>query len=603
MILRSRLTPLDKVKVVIFNFETGHTGYADGLAFSRKLPGKAVPSTRNIFTAVENDYPSFQRPPDDGSSLVPWAERGVLLLNLSQTARAHEACSHLRLGWGSFARKIIQIIACTSPGVVFLVWGHPAKSYVSWIPAPRHLVLRCAHPTPLSAYYGFFDCGHFSRANAWLVDRYGPEAEINWSLAPGTSTVSWPKDDPKQALGTNEEREAGAVTTDGLNRGRETFHLFTHLPPELRRAIYIMATPSRIVHVQEWPRPDMGAVDNFRDCLHETLPHNLHIPSSLDHFESYWLPMVPEDPRLETKQKTLDDYGFTNPSQESSRRAKSTQWRRIDPLWLSEQPDLAWNICRRSELYSKAPIPPLLHTCRESRDVLRKFGYTLAFATRSAAPRTWFHFEGDSLYIDREDWFHDYENRRHDPSMLTLQFMPADLQRVKNLCLSFRASADADDSYHVRHILRFIPRVQTLYCVNRMLDLAAQRPWLGYGTNIKKKLAQTPQSPSASGQRDMWTMIEVDIADFEAESLSWTRVYSPTPPAISDYWMSHNGENFPKSKDLLQHVVGAFDQRLQTLNDGDGGTWSVPRVEIVNVGTPRLMAELICSRRDYWNVE
>lgn len=583
------------------SFEPYHNGDNEGLAFSKKPPAEAMPSTRNIFTAVENDYPSFQRPPCNGGSLAKWADRGVLLLNLKQTVRAHEPGSHSHIGWGSFTRRVVDIIASTQPGVVFLAWGAQTQALVRWLPS-RHLVLRSPHPSPLSARLGFFGCEHFRQANDWLVAKYGHEAEIDWSLRPGTSTLSQYENEPKPVSNTNEKYGTKLMSAHELGRSLGDFHLFIHLPPELRRKIYIMATPPRVVHVQEWPTPTITAMKNFiNHHLNETLPHDIDLPSSLDHFKSYWLPKIPEDIKAATRQKTLDDYGFIS-SRKCSRRPIPTDKCRIDPLWLSEQPDVAWYLCRRSELYSKAQIPPLLQTCRESRSMLKTFGYTLAFATRSSPPQTWFHFERDTLYMNREAWLYNYEDSPHNPSLLTMQFIPADLLCVRNLCLSFRVSQDNDDSHFISHILRFIPRLKTLYCENCALDIAAQNPWDGQGTNIRKRLAQT-QSTSSGVQKEMWTMVKADIADFKAPSLTWTRHYRQYPTAISENWLSQNEASFSSPDDLIQHVVMGFYESLQILNDRNRGAWSVPMIEIVNVGTPQLIAELLRDRREYWDAQ
>ena len=167
-------------------------GQAHGLAFSVKPPVKPPPSLKNIYIALQKDYPNtFQPPPpQQGGLLTPWAERGVLMLNTCLTVRAHEANSHSNHGWERFTQRIIDLVAQRrARGVVFVAWGSPAAKRVVKIDEQRHLVLRSVHPSPLSAHRGFFDCGHFRAANAWLVKRYGAEGEIDWSLLRGTTTI------------------------------------------------------------------------------------------------------------------------------------------------------------------------------------------------------------------------------------------------------------------------------------------------------------------------------------------------------------------------------------------------------------------------------
>ncbi|CAK7208394.1 uracil DNA glycosylase [Sporothrix bragantina] len=189
----SRYTPFNEVKVVIVGQDPYHNdGQAHGLAFSVKPPVKPPPSLKNIYIALQKDYPgTFQPPPpQQGGLLTPWAERGVLMLNTCLTVRAHEANSHSNHGWEKFTQRIIDLVAQRSTrGVVFVAWGSPAAKRVVKIDEKRHLVLRSVHPSPLSAHRGFFECGHFRSANTWLMKRYGAAGEIDWSLQRGSSTI------------------------------------------------------------------------------------------------------------------------------------------------------------------------------------------------------------------------------------------------------------------------------------------------------------------------------------------------------------------------------------------------------------------------------
>lgn len=200
---RSRYTPFNDVKVVIVGQDPYHNdGQAHGLAFSVKPPVKPPPSLKNIYIALQRDYPGkFQPPPpQQGGLLTPWAERGVLMLNTCLTVRAHEANSHSNHGWERFTQKIIDLVAQRrARGVVFVAWGSPAAKRVVKIDEQRHLVLRSVHPSPLSAHRGFFDCGHFRAANVWLMKRYGAEGEIDWSLSKGTTTIEGLPEEAKAA--------------------------------------------------------------------------------------------------------------------------------------------------------------------------------------------------------------------------------------------------------------------------------------------------------------------------------------------------------------------------------------------------------------------
>ncbi|KAL8715970.1 MAG: hypothetical protein Q9220_000637 [cf. Caloplaca sp. 1 TL-2023] len=180
----SRHTPLPSVKAVIIGQDPYHNvNQAHGLCFSVRPPTIAPPSLKNIYTAIKNDYSSFQPPPNRSGLLTPWADRGVLMLNTCLTVRAHEANSHAGKGWEKFTQKVIDTVAkVRTKGVVFLAWGKPAGQRVVKVNKSRHCVLQSVHPSPFSADKGFFTCGHFKKTNEWLKERYGDEGEINWDL-------------------------------------------------------------------------------------------------------------------------------------------------------------------------------------------------------------------------------------------------------------------------------------------------------------------------------------------------------------------------------------------------------------------------------------
>ncbi|KIW16087.1 uracil-DNA glycosylase [Exophiala spinifera] len=181
----SRHCPLHKVRVVILGQDPYHGhNQAHGLCFSVRPPTPAPPSLRNIYTAIKRDYPSFSPPPKSaGGLLTPWADQGVLLLNTCLTVRAGQANSHANHGWEKFTQKVIDtVVKLRTRGVVFLAWGSPAQKRCAGITGARHLVLKSVHPSPLSAHKGFFECGHFKKANEWLESRYGPEGVVDWNL-------------------------------------------------------------------------------------------------------------------------------------------------------------------------------------------------------------------------------------------------------------------------------------------------------------------------------------------------------------------------------------------------------------------------------------
>lgn len=176
------------------------------MAFSVRPPTPAPPSLRNMYTALKRDYPTFVEPANKGGLLTPWADRGVLMLNTCLTVRAHNAFSHSNRGWERFTEKVIDLVAKKrTRGVVFMAWGTPAAKRVQKIDKSRHLVLNSVHPSPLSAARGFFDCGHFKKANEWLITRYGDEGEIDWALRPDNTTKKTPPKTPAKKDGDGED--------------------------------------------------------------------------------------------------------------------------------------------------------------------------------------------------------------------------------------------------------------------------------------------------------------------------------------------------------------------------------------------------------------
>lgn len=158
--------PLDKVKVVILGQDPYHEpGQAHGLSFSVKEGVRFPPSLVNIFKEIAGDTGSAL--PASGD-LTRWADQGVLLLNATLTVRAHQAGSHQRQGWEEFTDAAIRSLAHEREGIVYMLWGSYAQKKGAFIDATKNLVLKTVHPSPLSAYRGFFGCRHFSQANAYL---------------------------------------------------------------------------------------------------------------------------------------------------------------------------------------------------------------------------------------------------------------------------------------------------------------------------------------------------------------------------------------------------------------------------------------------------
>lgn len=170
------LCPFNEVKVVIIGQDPYHgPGQAEGLCFSVKDGVRQPPSLVNIFKEVAAD--TGHAAPASGS-LRRWAEQGVLLLNATLTVRAHMAASHAGHGWETFTDAVISRLSAQREHLVFILWGSYAQKKGAVIDRTRHLVLTSAHPSPLSAYHGFFGNHHFTRCNDYLT-QHGL-APINW---------------------------------------------------------------------------------------------------------------------------------------------------------------------------------------------------------------------------------------------------------------------------------------------------------------------------------------------------------------------------------------------------------------------------------------
>ncbi len=172
------LTPLEKVKVVILGQDPYHNdGQAHGLCFSVKPGVEAPPSLVNIYKELQDDLGCYI--PNNGY-LVKWAKQGVLMLNTVLTVRAHMANSHHGKGWEEFTDAAIRALNQVDRPIVFILWGRPAQMKKSMLNNPKHLILEAPHPSPLSAYRGFFGSKPFSKTNQFL-EKYGMSG-IDWQI-------------------------------------------------------------------------------------------------------------------------------------------------------------------------------------------------------------------------------------------------------------------------------------------------------------------------------------------------------------------------------------------------------------------------------------
>ena len=168
----------EDIKVVIIGQDPYHEeGQAHGLSFSVQPGIEVPPSLQNIYKELQDDLGCYI--PNNGY-LVKWAKQGVLLLNNVLTVRAHQANSHKDKGWEEFTDSIIRILNKREKPIVFMFWGACAKTKEALVTNPNHLILKAVHPSPLSAYRGFFGCKHFSKANEFLKSH--GEEPVDWQI-------------------------------------------------------------------------------------------------------------------------------------------------------------------------------------------------------------------------------------------------------------------------------------------------------------------------------------------------------------------------------------------------------------------------------------
>lgn len=173
-----RYTSYGDVKAVILGQDPYHgAGQAHGLCFSVKKGTPPPPSLQNIYKEINTE---LGLPIPNHGELTEWAKSGVLLMNTVLTVREGQANSHRGHGWEIFTDKVIELLNKREQPIVFLLWGGNARSKAKLITNPQHLILQCAHPSPLSAYNGFFGCGHFIKANEFLKSQ-GIEP-IDWRI-------------------------------------------------------------------------------------------------------------------------------------------------------------------------------------------------------------------------------------------------------------------------------------------------------------------------------------------------------------------------------------------------------------------------------------
>ncbi|PLB46610.1 hypothetical protein P170DRAFT_466064 [Aspergillus steynii IBT 23096] len=379
----------------------------------------------------------------------------------------------------------------------------------------------------------------------------------------------------------------------------QTFHFFPALPPEIRRTIYILATPPRVVHIQEVSEDEKTFLAELKIA-----PFRRTLCPSLTHFALHWRKYIPKA----IKQPTLEHFGVTGARPLNKPWTPSAATPEIPIPWLTEQPELAWEMVRNSYLYSKAPIPALLHTWSESREELIRFGYELAFRTRSNGPRTWFNFKRDVMYLTKS------ESRGRFSGTVSLsnnmfyevgQFHPFDLTRVKRLALAycgpllFPWRAPSLWTEEIAQILPLFPGLSELLLAE-LEDEDVMR-WSERGPHWNRN--------SGSSTRERWCCLAVEEIDALLSLLSdGFRTDLGSVGLVAEMFKEHQ-QRRESSDGYFEHRRVVTEQALADARDAMIASshpipmtpWSIPRIRAVHILPESMVPGMIQERRNAWN--
>lgn len=416
------------------------------------------------------------------------------------------------------------------------------------------------------------------------------------------------------------------------------FHPFLRLPAELRWQIYLLATQPRFVQlkveslVELTEEEEEEGLTDFEVFAARLAPWNLTLDPSISYFAHDWRYRIhihenisrsawrfqPRNPDRAT-QTLLTSYGFTTTKRRHQPWPPTPQHPEIPPHLLYTQPKAAWQMTRLHALYSAAPIPPLLHTCVESREVLIRHGYELAFRTRSTEPRTWFCFRDDALYLPRlthawNDPETSYdEDGDGDPGVWDLH--PDDLVRVRRLALDTVFVGD----YHHRNTsrtLRVCPNVRELFGVQRRVS-RENRAWLlncrCYRYTAAPEEAEGTEDEDEDQDEDdeQWEWIECDEAD-AVSHVVWERKMNcgigldcagPEGEYLMQWKKRHGGSSagyFEAYAGLFQNALRENLEEVVLAAKGEVKPWNIPSVKLVVVGTRLSIKAISKAREKYW---
>ncbi|KAK5651435.1 hypothetical protein OQA88_12523 [Cercophora sp. LCS_1] len=428
------------------------------------------------------------------------------------------------------------------------------------------------------------------------------------------------------------------------------FHFFSLLPPELRRKIYLLATTPRFVHIKTeslvelTEQQEEDDLSDFEAFAQSVAPWNLHVHPTLAYFAHGWrdairLPRPPSRPSWNFRprapesaiQTQLTSYGFTTTKERHLPWPPTEECPELPPHLLFTNPAAAWKMARPHRLYSEAPIPPLLHTCFESRQVLIQYGYQLAFATRSAPPATWFCFRDDVMYLSRVD--HDWQSRYpsyqsslyvdpEDDDVGVWDLDPRDLVRVRRLALE-RVRFSHGEISEASLMLRLCPNVEELFAVQVRLDtkildyLGGRNGSSRHPNRYALRSDADERQPKADGGsvRPIWGWVGCDEADLAGQldlTIGTERVTGIGLTCIrwEDtriwHWKRQHGDTTGFFDEEARLIQGSLRQEQEAILQGvqlaqsKMGLWNIPTVKLAVLGTPASIGELHVARNRYW---
>ncbi|KAH6666017.1 hypothetical protein B0J14DRAFT_660150 [Halenospora varia] len=392
---------------------------------------------------------------------------------------------------------------------------------------------------------------------------------------------------------------------------------FRRLPFEIRREIYLLATEPRFVEVKEHIEQEFDDfVEEFKSqplqiqSLHPSLTyfaHNWkdHIPTTIassrinpyNHHgynnNTYHQYINPHQPRWREQQTTLDMYGFTTRKKIPQPWVPSDETPEIPLHWLIDHPEVAWELTRESFLYSSTPIPPLLHTCVESRQALKDYGYELAFRTRTSGPRTWFCFRDDVLFLGKTHPDESPLSWLLSPGVDIGQYNQQDLVRIQGLALK-ADWAGILNTEETGILLRSIPFLTELFLVEMVLDDNAH------------------DLDDLDGDYDEpFNWVEVDAADI----LEYKRNPKVFDSQWKDWWISCYGQQFQsldvrhfpedhagEKSAFFRKGCKAHEKALASFRQSHDppGEWAIPSIKMVHLGTKTQLRKLFVIRDRYW---